>query len=252
MSDRDALLRAILAAPGDDTPRLVYADWLTERGEESRAEFIRVQCEVARLAPVPTVGARPTAERARIEELRRRERELLRTMQEAGENWFPIPGFARHVGYEWSQAGIELTWWPEGDSRGVRVVDTVSGGVRRGFVDSLSLPLRSFTAHAAAIFREHPVRSVRLTDRNPVPTPVFECGHADDMTPVYARRDDPPYRWLFSTRNAVGHPESLLTDFPTEDAARQALSVACVNFGRRLAGLPELPERLAEPLALPR
>ena len=30
----DAFLRAILDAPDDDTPRLVYADWLEERGEE--------------------------------------------------------------------------------------------------------------------------------------------------------------------------------------------------------------------------
>ena len=39
----DAFLEAIIAAPGDDTPRLVYADWLEEHGEGERAEFIRVQ-----------------------------------------------------------------------------------------------------------------------------------------------------------------------------------------------------------------
>jgi uncharacterized protein (TIGR02996 family) len=49
MSDRDALFQAILAAPGDDAPRLVYADWLDENGDADRAEFIRVQCRMARL-----------------------------------------------------------------------------------------------------------------------------------------------------------------------------------------------------------
>lgn len=49
MSDRSAFLVAIIAAPDDDTPRLVFADWLQERGEDARAEFIRVQCELARL-----------------------------------------------------------------------------------------------------------------------------------------------------------------------------------------------------------
>src|SRR5215213_6729162 len=49
MSDRDALLQAILAAPDDDAPRLVFADWLDEHGEPDRAEFIRVQVELARL-----------------------------------------------------------------------------------------------------------------------------------------------------------------------------------------------------------
>src|SRR5262249_44868579 len=32
-----------------DAPRLVYADWLEEHGDAARAEFIRVQCELARL-----------------------------------------------------------------------------------------------------------------------------------------------------------------------------------------------------------
>jgi uncharacterized protein (TIGR02996 family) len=44
-----ALLAAIIAEPEDDTPRLVYADWLDEHGRPERAEFIRVQCELARL-----------------------------------------------------------------------------------------------------------------------------------------------------------------------------------------------------------
>lgn len=46
MTEREALLRAICAHPDDDTPRLVYADWLQERGEEERAELIRAQCRM--------------------------------------------------------------------------------------------------------------------------------------------------------------------------------------------------------------
>src|SRR5690348_6367266 len=38
--------QAILTQPHDDTPRLVYADWLEERGEPL-AEFIRLQCQLA-------------------------------------------------------------------------------------------------------------------------------------------------------------------------------------------------------------
>jgi uncharacterized protein (TIGR02996 family) len=48
MSDREALLTAVFASPADDAPRLVYADWLDEHGQPERAEFIRVQCELAR------------------------------------------------------------------------------------------------------------------------------------------------------------------------------------------------------------
>ena len=48
MTDQDALLRAVRAHPDDDTPRLVYADWLDEHGDPRRAEFVRVQCRIAR------------------------------------------------------------------------------------------------------------------------------------------------------------------------------------------------------------
>jgi uncharacterized protein (TIGR02996 family) len=47
-SDGDALFRAICEQPWEDTPRLVYADWLEEHGDALRAEFIRVQIELAR------------------------------------------------------------------------------------------------------------------------------------------------------------------------------------------------------------
>src|SRR5262245_24797354 len=43
----DGFLAAILAEPGDDTHRMVYADWLEER-REPRGEFIRLQCELAK------------------------------------------------------------------------------------------------------------------------------------------------------------------------------------------------------------
>jgi uncharacterized protein (TIGR02996 family) len=47
-TDQAALLASILAAPKDDAPRLVFADWLDENGEGERAEFVRVQVELAR------------------------------------------------------------------------------------------------------------------------------------------------------------------------------------------------------------
>lgn len=45
MSEQVAFLAAIIAAPEDDLPRLVYADWLDENGDPDRAEFIRLQIE---------------------------------------------------------------------------------------------------------------------------------------------------------------------------------------------------------------
>jgi uncharacterized protein (TIGR02996 family) len=45
MSTELALLRAIRDLPDEDTPRLVYADYLDDADEHARAEFIRVQIE---------------------------------------------------------------------------------------------------------------------------------------------------------------------------------------------------------------
>ncbi|MGE3809209.1 MAG: TIGR02996 domain-containing protein, partial [Gemmataceae bacterium] len=39
----------IVAHPDDDVHRLVFADWYEEQGDAARAEFIRVQVEIARL-----------------------------------------------------------------------------------------------------------------------------------------------------------------------------------------------------------
>ena len=50
MTDDDALLRAVRAAPADDAPRLVYADWLDERGDP-RGPFLRAQTALRPLPP---------------------------------------------------------------------------------------------------------------------------------------------------------------------------------------------------------
>ncbi len=49
MLDHAPFLNAIRANPADDAPRLIYADELTAIEEYDRAEFIRVQCEFAKL-----------------------------------------------------------------------------------------------------------------------------------------------------------------------------------------------------------
>lgn len=69
LAEHEAFLRAIFDAPDDDTPRLVYADFLQEQGEPERADLIRVQCEIAAL--------RRRSEEGDGADLRRRERELL-------------------------------------------------------------------------------------------------------------------------------------------------------------------------------
>lgn len=49
MNDHDALLHAIGEHPEEDTPRLMYADWLEENDQPERADFVRNQVEMAHI-----------------------------------------------------------------------------------------------------------------------------------------------------------------------------------------------------------
>ena len=98
-----SFLADIIANIDDDTPRLVYSDWLMENDQGERAEFIRVQVERARL---------PAWDAAQVR-LRLREQELLKRH---GEEWLAeLPavegakweGFRRGIVAEVSFASFE-------------------------------------------------------------------------------------------------------------------------------------------------
>jgi uncharacterized protein (TIGR02996 family) len=74
MNHHQAFLQDILEHPDDDAPRLIYADWLDDHGDADRAEFIRVQVELAHL----------TADFPRRRELAFRSWQL---REEHGERW---------------------------------------------------------------------------------------------------------------------------------------------------------------------
>jgi uncharacterized protein (TIGR02996 family) len=94
MSDDAAFLRAILADPDDDLPRLIYADYLDERGDP-RGEFIRAQIEVARL---PRGDARRKKLKERATQLRdRHEPEWVGPLREFIDGWEFRRGFVEAV-----------------------------------------------------------------------------------------------------------------------------------------------------------
>jgi uncharacterized protein (TIGR02996 family) len=66
MNDETPFIEAILANPEDEAPRLIYADWLEERGD-ARGEFLRLENALANL---PRGDARGPSLRARIQEVR--------------------------------------------------------------------------------------------------------------------------------------------------------------------------------------
>jgi len=83
VNPKKPFLDMIRESPHDDTPRLVFADFLEENNDAERAEFIRVQCELAR----------PKVKRSRRQALKLREAELLNAHRL---DWLkPLPDWAR-------------------------------------------------------------------------------------------------------------------------------------------------------------
>ncbi len=123
MNDEDAFLQAILQDPDDDAARLIYADWLEERGQaagRARAEFIRVQVALAGLDECDP--RRPP--------LLERERDLL-------------------LGHREEWVGPLAQW--------------AGGCIfRRGFVEKVTVTPVEFTHHTATLFRLAPIREVRF------------------------------------------------------------------------------------------
>jgi uncharacterized protein (TIGR02996 family) len=122
-SHADAFLEAILQDPDDDTPRLVYADWLEEQGDSARAaraEFIRVQCALAG-------GELPPRWRAGLE---RREQQLL---DEHGKEWV-------------QPVRRRLRSWK----------------FHRGFLDEVEVPSHRFISCADLLFRQAPIQHIHL------------------------------------------------------------------------------------------
>jgi uncharacterized protein (TIGR02996 family) len=147
--DRATALRWVLANKENDGPRLLYADIAEREGDPDRAEFVRVQIELAKVmkqlgleeftAPPGDDCDHPWCE------LRRRERKLLAV-----------------VGYDLVNAPQV---WPV--SMTIGRGDTGDGTgrltIRRGFVERWQLAAESWLEYADAILAAQPVERVRLT-----------------------------------------------------------------------------------------
>jgi uncharacterized protein (TIGR02996 family) len=115
MSDERAIFAAICAHPEEDTPRLAYADWLQENGDDdarAQAEFIRTQIERYRLPP-ESDNAEMVERRIWLEN---REREL-QSLPNGGRR----PWAYAHQKLAWLPEGVKLLWGhPEWLVRGFR------------------------------------------------------------------------------------------------------------------------------------
>lgn len=264
MGERDALLRAVLADPANDLPRLVYADWLDEKGsgyDHVTAEFIRVQCELARIG----VAGDPIADaRSKVRDLAFRERALWQEYGDGGHVIRP-PGmipFRKLHGVSWRTAQSTAVSQAE---------------YRRGFIAEIRLPMASLMGSECercsgsgrvryyhpveiegvddcpacvgepfpgrvggamrGIFRTHPVTAVRLTDKSPEEVGAgwswFTEGFADDPATLPHEVFD-----LLGGDYDVSMLGQRVT-YPTRLAAQDALSDAIVRHGRAAAGVAD-------------
>ena len=146
MIDSEPFLQEILAAPDDDGPRLVYADWLEEHSDP-RGEFIRIQCELAQL-PVQPSRLDPLEKDLVHDgpaELRIREAELLR---EHERQWLgPV---ADHCS-KWM--------------------------FHRGFVEFVEVHAMLFVHHGSRLFAEHPIRAATVIGITGLVDKVAKCPH---------------------------------------------------------------------------
>jgi uncharacterized protein (TIGR02996 family) len=145
MTDAAAFLAAIVAAPDADGPRLVYADWLEERGDAARAEFIRVQCALAQV----------DEDNRDVHPLAGRERELLRAHEEEW-TWPVISLWRTRRRKVWDAWRGWLR--PFGPRR--RPLPP-RGRFRRGFVEWLASDLTSYLDRSETLARMTPLREVR-------------------------------------------------------------------------------------------
>jgi len=151
-----AMLQAIVSEPGDDTPRLVYADWLDEHDQPARAEFIRVQVELAKLPEPEEKTFRPIWVRSETDRLKAvcvacskiNGPELCRYHTLYRASWILLRG--RHF------PTIEYNCWPW---MGVTRRLVPGGGLwtnhvefSRGFVSHVTCTAADWLAHADTLF----------------------------------------------------------------------------------------------------
>jgi uncharacterized protein (TIGR02996 family) len=234
MTEQHALLAAILAAPAEDTPRLIYADWLDENPtprRAARAELIRTQIELARTDPwlfkkgdfvVPTAAGGyeryttehgPTthpvavslfdARNTRHDELWARQEQLLKKW---ALGWLPPSGRAarRNDTARVSCATVTIT------SLAYDQVYTFERGFlgRAALVTSVTpwaqteAPVRKFFAD---LFQAHPATEVRFSVRDYSPEVVVRVGPAPGVNPGGL--------WVLTAGDAADDGEIILQQF---------------------------------------
>lgn len=251
MLDDLAFLEVIRQSPADDGPRLIYADYLEEKGDAAglaRAEFIRLQCLAAsgltgRAAaqarekalldqnwrvwmrpvcqalgePVP-MGFTQPIQKASFEETARRDRYFLKRVANEG---------------PWTHS-VEQYWMA-----GRAVPYLHSAQFRRGFVSHVTLAAKTYRneMHVARLSERAPLEGLAVVGCTPAQfagvLAAVDFSHLRTLELIFT---DPAVVRLAVSSPALAHLDRLIVRHMhgTDDAC------AALTAGRELAGLKHL------------
>ena len=258
MTEQESFIRAICENPYDDTPRLIFADWLEERGNDpERAAFIRGQIELESL-PEPaelTVGVygpkqgsvdwnRVVCTACReLDEGECRYHQVKRTVDDLWWSFYPhttpcripdwmclFPEYSTEI-FNQHHKKCTRACLPLGNPLGLPFTWT------RGFAGSVDCWLEAWMQYGHEAVQRAPVTEVRVVNKQPIWSTGSLCS------------------WHFRGVQQVSHeyfeiPCDLKEYWPSKfidipiyyegDDAFDGLSQACVNYARALASLPFL------------
>ncbi len=153
-----AMLAPILSHPDDDCWRLQFADWFADNGDEARASFICVQCELETLDRKQRTFLSFALDSSRQMYLRRREAELL----------------TENYGLRWAMPLLDTMGW----SNPAAIVGSWTW--KRGFISEITCTWADCRDNLDAILAEHPVETVTLSTMIGIGGPESARG-IDDM-----------------------------------------------------------------------
>ena len=255
-----ALLRGVCEDPDADLPRLVLADWLDERGGragEIHAGFIRTQV-AGGTSQIPPTVMRDVAPVLGSSPWHRTATSLKGVVTVSGSGGLELTyrrGFVSAV----TLTQAAFLGGPCVKGHGAVLYFTPGATLGGVEVSSKRCPQCDGTGRtpglAAALFGAHPVVSVTLSDRAPGHPRTGEtsyrtgwfCGHPASSRPEDLPQFLAPLLRADPLRLAGRDPDSA-PDLPnigwhwfaTHADAVAALSRACVNYGRHVAGLTPL------------
>lgn len=239
MNDGEALLQTILDNPADDDVRLVYSDWLESEGQEARANFIRLQIQLAEATKEKCYcgdSGDPTG-CYRCRSIARLWKQTTPLLAANCEQWIgalfpdPIVKINRH----YSENNGSLMFYPVFDG----TFHSLGICFRRGFADYFEATKADWLRYGKGLGKKTPLDRVVLINQAPWEYDEgwgLSCVLPDEFQ--HRRPDDLPSTlfWLLQDGKVYGRyivtgkPESRI--YETLEQALTDLSNACIRYAK--------------------